>query len=317
METSPGEAVKPPYQESRRPNRLSAGRDDESQRLAAEMDLTWQQAKEACRQDPDGHHGRIALRLVERAAEESGAGRREAAWMLSLAAHRELIHVSSDSERKALMVSIGEQAEKLSSDWRRKAVERLTTDPQLVCDAAALVEAVKHIDEAGSNQARGQRILRRELGILGVILLVAVAMLTVLLVVWLPLPGASGISGLATDQLALLAVLFGVVGACMSSIQRTTSTRTQRRVPGMRAAMWASFTRPLIGAAAGLVVWALAVDGVLSNESVGFLGLAFAAGFSERVILRYIPVPSDTDREPDGPNSKRKGRAPTEGGLVR
>jgi hypothetical protein len=117
-------------------------------------------------------------------------------------------------------------------------LRRATCARAIPAEAAGLSHVRPFI--RGSNQARGQRILRRELGILGGILLVVVAVLTVLLVVWLPAPGASAISGLDTDQLALLAVLFGVVGACMSSIQRTTTNRTQRPVPGMRAAMWAS-----------------------------------------------------------------------------
>jgi hypothetical protein len=192
-----------------------------------------------------------------------------------------------------------------------------------VPDPQALAEALVHIDAGGSNQARGQRVLRRELAILAVILLAVAGTLVALLVAWLPdpqpqpsssLPAASSpLSGLATDQLAVLAALFGAIGACISSIQRATSSRRWERVPGLRAAMWASLTRPLIGAAAGLVVWALAAEGILGNQGLGLLTFAFAAGFSERVILRFIPETPDNSGKPDATGPEGKAKEPPEG----
>lgn len=82
------------------------------------------------------------------------------------------------------------------------------------------------------------------------------------------------------------------------------------RVPGIRAAMWASLTRPLVGAAAGLVVWALAAEGVLGDQDAGLLALAFAAGFSERVILRFIPATPDNSERPDAPSAEGTGEEP-------
>jgi putative (di)nucleoside polyphosphate hydrolase len=293
-------------------------RGEQSQRLASEMAKTWYRAGGG----KDGEYGEAncprAIELIKAAATELGDRRREAAWALSQAAHRELIRVMDPAERKAMAGSVREEADKLSG-WRRRRVEQLTSGDERVPSAAELVEAFQHIDESNSNRMRSQRILRRELAILGVILVVAAAALAALLVAWLPAPqpepppgaaaASSPLAGLASDRLAVLAVLFGVLGACISSIQRATSRRPMR-VPDLRSAMWAGLTRPVVGAAAGLVVWALAVEGVLGNQGLGVLGFAFAAGFSERVILRFIPDGSDSLPESEKSSSERTLRVP-------
>jgi hypothetical protein len=244
--TSPGEAnpggspSSPPFREPRLPSLLGKRRSDDSQRLAAEMAETWSRA----RGDGDGEvRCPRALKLVELAVCELSDRRREAAWALSLAARRELVHILDESELRALAVSVREEAEKVSPGWRGRAIERLTSDDRGVPSAAALAEALVHVDAGGSNQARGQRVVRRQLATLAVILLTTVGILVALLVAWLPAPQPqpsastpaaplSPLSGLAPDRLLVLAVLFGVVGACISCIQRATSRRTRMRVPG-------------------------------------------------------------------------------------
>jgi hypothetical protein len=325
--TSSGEAKPagspspPPFREPRLPSIFGKRRNDDSQRLAAEMAETWSRAHG----DRDGQVRCPRARdLIKQAAIELSDRRREAAWALSLAARRELVHKLDESERQALAISVHEEAEKVSPGWRGRAVERLISDSGGVPSAAALAEALVHVDAGGSNQARGQRVLRRQLAILAVVLLMTTGILVALLVAWLPAsqpqpspsaPAApsSPLSGLAADRLLVLAVLFGVVGACISSIQRATSSRTRMLVPRQRATMWASLTRPLIGAAAGLVVWALAAEGVLGDQGLGLLTFAFAAGFSERVILRFIPDTQGNSGKPNAPSEEGAQRERPEG----
>jgi len=277
-EANPGGSPSPPpFREPRLPSIFGKRRGDDSQRLAAELAETWSRA----RGEVDGQvRCPRALKLVELAASELSDRRREAAWVVSLAARRELVHILDESELQALAVSVGEEAVKVSPGWRGRAIKRLVSDSECVPSAAALAEALVHVDAGGSNQARGQRVLRRQLAILAVVLLMTTGILVTLLVAWLPAsqpqpspsaPAApsSPLSGPATDRLLVLAVLFGVVGACISSIQRATSRRIRMLVPRQRATMWASLTRPLIGAAAGLVVWALAAEGVLGDQGLG------------------------------------------------
>jgi putative (di)nucleoside polyphosphate hydrolase len=299
----------PPFREPRwLASLFGERRGEQSQRLASEMAVTWYQA------GGDGKEVSCprAVELIKLAAKELSDRRREAAWALSQAARRELILVMGPSEREALAGSAREEAEKLSG-WRRRRVEQLTSDDGRAPSTADLVEAFQQIDASSSNRMRGQRIVRLELAILGVVLAAAAAILAALLVVWLPAPqpqtqaGAlatsSPLAGLATDRLAVLAALFGILGACISSIQRATSRRPMR-IPDLRSAMWAGLSRPVVGAAAGLVVWALAGEGALGDQGLGLLGFAFAAGFSERVILRFIPDGSDGPREPESSSER-------------
>jgi putative (di)nucleoside polyphosphate hydrolase len=316
-----GDRYDPSFREPRLPKLLGDRRAEDTQRIAAELAESWYRLREPGEdEDPDPHRFR-ANALIAGAAYELRHRQRQVAWALSQVARRELIHLLKDPERKALAVSAREEAAKLSG-WRQRAVIALVGSDRRVPDAAALVEAFQHIDSAGANEARGRRVLRRELVILGTVLLVATATITALLIAWLPVSQSatpatvqgvpsSPFTGLATDRLAVLAALFGVVGACMSSIQRATK-RSRMPVPGLRVATWASLARPLVGAAAGLVVWALATEGVLGTE--GFLVLAFAAGFSERVILRYIPETGDASVEPDkGGSEQAQRQAPADG----
>ena len=279
---------------------------DDLQRLIADM------AQTRCRAGGAGQvRSAPALNLLSRAAAEFRGGHHEAAWELSLAARRELVRVLDDHERCALAISVQEEAEKLAG-WRSRAIRRLTSGDGASPTAAALIEAIGHIDAAGRNQARGQRVLRRELAILAAVLLGAGGILLALIVAWLPnsapqssatevLRGSAAVAQLATDRTAILAVLFGITGACISSMQRATSRPSWMRVPSMRAAMWVSLTRPIVGAVAGLVVWSLTAEGALSNQASSLLTLAFAAGFSERVILRFIPETPDSG----GPSARK------------
>jgi hypothetical protein len=161
-----GVLTRPAFLEPRLPSRFGKRRGDDSQRLAAELAETWYRAgggrKVLCPR---------ALDLIRQADVELSNRRREAAWALSLAARRELVHILDNSARRALAISVREEAEKLSSDWRGRAIKRLTSHDKSAPKAAELVEALAHIDADGSNQARGQRVLRRELAILAVVLL--------------------------------------------------------------------------------------------------------------------------------------------------
>jgi hypothetical protein len=89
-----------------------------------------------------------------------------------------------------------------------------------------------------------------------------------------------------------LVAAFGALGACLSAIQ--SLGRTGGRIPEHVAASLITITRPTLGAAAALGVYAVAASGLLniSLEEEGahltILALAFAAGFSERLVLSAV-----------------------------
>ena len=53
--------------------------------------------------------------------------------------------------------------------------------------------------------------------------------------------------------------------------------------------------------------------GVLGDQGLGLLTIAFAAGFSERVILRFIPDTPDISGRPDEPGAEGPQTEPPEG----
>ena len=113
---------------------------DDLQRLVADM------AQTRCRAGGAGQvRSAPALNLLRCATAEFRGGHHEAAWELSLAARRELVHVLDDHERCALAISVQEQAEKLVG-WRSRAVRRLTSGDGAPPTAAALIEAFGTLD---------------------------------------------------------------------------------------------------------------------------------------------------------------------------
>lgn len=92
---------------------------------------------------------------------------------------------------------------------------------------------------------------------------------------------------------ALVAV-FGALGACLSAIQSLGHAGATARIPEHVASSAITITRPALGAAAALGVYAIAASGILNIALEGeeahltILALAFAAGFSERLVLSAV-----------------------------
>ena len=92
---------------------------------------------------------------------------------------------------------------------------------------------------------------------------------------------------------ALVAV-FGALGACLSAIQSLGRAGAGGRIPEHVASSIITITRPALGAAAALGVYAIAASGLLNisldeqEAHLTILALAFAAGFSERLVLSAV-----------------------------
>lgn len=122
---------------------------------------------------------------------------------------------------------------------------------------------------------------------------IAAAILAIIVLsVWEPLDvGVGGLAGGETDtdwsDLAFVA-LFGVLGAAVSGT-RPSADRETARLPALIAAWQMVAVRPLIGAAAALAAYAFLASGSVESGSAGLvLGAAFAAGVSERLVLRGV-----------------------------
>lgn len=260
------------------------------QRLEAETTRT--RIELSCRKDghPDwAGRARALCNAVQQAIER---GHREAAWVLLLEARRTMVHLSSAAEREALGVSLMQEAAKVGT-WRAAAMRRLLRSPR-PCGAARLSEALLHLDSALTNRARKRRTRRIELLASTVTLLVALVAIVVVLLTGDTLSVDDVTFG--NRKLMVLSVLFGVVGACVSTLQRVPA-RPWSDVPNERAALLASVVRPVSGAASGLLVLTASQAGLLGPNTSGVLIAAFAGGFTERYILRFV---SEDDEKPKG-----------------
>jgi hypothetical protein len=131
---------------------------------------------------------------------------------------------------------------------------------------------------------RGQR------GLLLLVLLICIAILLVLAAVvdW------DGDLGDPPIGFVALVAVFGALGACLSAIQSLGRVGAHGRIPEHVASSIITITRPALGAAAALGVYAIAASGLLNISLEGeeahltVLALAFAAGFSERLVLSAV-----------------------------
>lgn len=222
--------------------------------------------------------------LLNAADEALRRGHREAAWALSQDAQRGLLPLLNHEERRALAISIRNQAEdKLAQLARGKSVAKLL-EGRRAPTLEALTEAVLQIDISSGNQMRKDRIIRHEfLLLMGVLLATTIASL-----LYMYLVDINNTVSFRNRDLLVLAPLFGILGASLSSIQRVAS-RPSKKVPQQRAAMVANAIRLGTGAGASLVVLAglqTAAEGITLAAA---LLACFAGGFSERFILRFVP----------------------------
>lgn len=102
-------------------------------------------------------------------------------------------------------------------------------------------------------------------------------------------------------SLSVLAVIFGVLGACISGILRLEKRSVNKRIPGQLESRAFMLARPLIGAVSALGVVYFVLAGIVTfGEQTAWLYIAtaFAAGFSERLLKFSVDqVGSEGDAE--------------------
>ncbi len=188
---------------------------------------------------------------------------------------------------------------KLASAWRADLIGELLSSEQIEDQLPSdvenvrwrVTEAARHRDEDGHNRhykvalVRGQRSL-----LLGILVVCIALVLTLAAVVdW------DGDLGDPPIGFVALVAVFGALGACLSAIQSLGRVGAHGgRIPEYVASSLVTITRPALGAAAALGVYAITVSGLLNISLEGEeahltgLALAFAAGFSERLVISAV-----------------------------
>lgn len=258
---------------------------------------------------PWGLHAMALLDLAEQAARSKAI---DEAWQLVASADRMRIYGMSDTEIANHRSMLLHEAHSKLRSWRRASAKALLHDK--TPNQSALYLATLTRDEHHHNVYRQQALVRSQLlwfSIALVIGLLGFALLTL----WLPDP-FDPIKD--QTQFAAYVVVTGLIGASTSAIRSAASSRT--RTPELISNGYVSLARLLIGVVSALIVYATVRAGVIKvfdpKEGAGFILLAFASGFSERLLMSALdkmgagetadrpPVDDDPQRA-EGPEQKR------------
>ena len=227
-------------------------------------------------------------------------GEVDAAWRCLSSASRRELEVAREAELVARATALRHEARsgKLAASWRSDAIlELLDAEqterelPNSIEDVRIrLTEATRIRDEDAENRHYKVSLVRGQRGLLFLVLLASIAIL-------LGLAAAVDWDGDLGDPpvgFVALVAAFGALGACISAIQSLGHAGAHGRIPEHVATSLITITRPALGAAAALGVYAIATSGILNislegeREHLTVLALAFAAGFSERFVLSAV-----------------------------
>jgi 8-oxo-dGTP diphosphatase len=245
--------------------------------------------------DGAGSWASAAEVLLGRSADALRRGNLQEGWECLLAAQRMEIFDMKGAELSARAKTLRKEAGKLTS-WRQSAVQA-TLDllpPDLVDQEEPkdkqhwlVFRATRLRDEHFANLYFRQELSWQQLKIVGLILLIVTASAVALLTMTEALTPAGQLS----HQVLLIAVvLFGAMGAGFSTALSLLQMPLQARIPERMAQWSVTLTRPLLGAVAGLVTYAFLQSGLFQLPENLFVALlaAFAAGFSDRLVLRAV-----------------------------
>jgi hypothetical protein len=244
-------------------------------------------------------------KLLEKSAESLNNGNLELGWEAFNAAQRletqtyyELQQIKGSFQGfwrgrfggRALGI-FTEGNEKLKG-WRKTMIYNLLGEesqgklqPKKRPGLSDVLQAQQVLSEHHSNVYRRLTILNSQVGFLEIIGVMAIVAWVLILIFEPHLDKHSG--SVFSPYLTFSSLIFGILGACISGILRLEKRSTQQRIPDQLAGFVYTVARPLVGAvsALGVVVFVLAGILDIGSQTPGlYLAVAFAAGFSERLL---------------------------------
>ena len=203
------------------------------------------------------------------------------------------------------------EADKVQSQWRKNVIDQLMPSepkPAFGTDeenrARRLEGAQAVLDDYYQTQYHKNSLLLGHMRNLLFISLIALIALLILFASIDPDPECWPEWGWKT---LLVVLLFGVLGASFSATRKVTGDSGKSRIPELAAGFSITIARTALGATPALAAYAFLRSGMLpvgkgSKTSMPVaLGIAFAAGFSERLVLRVL---ESLDSKTDKPDSK-------------
>lgn len=177
-------------------------------------------------------------------------------------------------------------------DWRKTSINDLLGEEvngkfqaKKQPGLSEVLQAQQVLSEHHSNMYRRLSILRSQIKFLEIIAILAILAWILLLVFKPSLEGDCG--SVFSPYLTLSALIFGVLGACISGIFRLEKGSAQQKIPVQLEYLVYTVARPLVGAVSALAVVIFVLAGILhiDSETPGlYLAVAFIAGFTERLL---------------------------------
>lgn len=210
----------------------------------------------------------------------------DAGWLLLDAARRQELEGLDQSQLRCRAQALRREAAAKLHDWRKEAVLDIlkdTTGSEGTIEPGCLREAMRIRDEHQQNTHFKVSDQSRQLSILSITTAV------ILLVVLGRAYWASGFF----DGPSLLAILcFGALGGSVSGMMSVSAQVLKPRIPVQLLSGWLTVIRPIIGAAAAVAVFAFLKSGAIAVKGIeggyGYVAVAFASGFSDRLVLRAV-----------------------------
>jgi 8-oxo-dGTP pyrophosphatase MutT (NUDIX family) len=239
---------------------------------------------------------KAALNLLVKAQHALDDNDIDCGWRCFNAAQRMELFGLAESNPSALQAraqTILREASAKAPDWRKQAIEDLLgTEGQVKGDVSVTEVFYAHqvLYDHYDNLYHKLAAIRRQLQLLGVSALLA--LLTTIVRVANGLPLAGDAVNTEDPQFVVSVALFGLMGASLSGIFSLAGGSMRARIPERLLNWWISVSRLVTGAVAALVVYNFLISGLLQiggeTTSGLILAVSFAAGFSERLVVRAV-----------------------------
>jgi 8-oxo-dGTP pyrophosphatase MutT (NUDIX family) len=248
---------------------------------------------------PAAGHLELALALLAQAEKTLRAGDLNGAWQEFFAAryHETFALGEIELARRAEAVAV-EAEKKLGDSWRGRAVSRLlgpvipggepgkARETDLDKVRVSVAEATRILDEHFGNVYRRLDHVRDQLATVGKAGFAAFIPLVTLLATGF-VPVTDETSSLDDAGAILGVVLFGILGGSFSAALSLLRAPLDRPIPEVLSSGLTTVMRPIVGGVGAIAAYAFLQAGILDfDRASGAYAVAFAAGFSERLVAR-------------------------------
>ncbi len=245
-----------------------------------------------------------ARKLVKNSVDELLSGNVDMAWKSLNSAKRIQLFGFTDEELKEKAKVIRIESAKLN-EWRRKAIYKLIGDnenPRDDISADSLNMALQLRDEHYNNEYHKNELIKDVYRIL------LISMVLTIIAIWIYFQNLH-INNLilSNDHIvfpegsltafALGTILFGILGGCISSIFNIRDSSKIARIPEIVNNNYVTFLRIFIGGGLAFIIFIFIQSDFTEKifkfelrpiNPFTYFAISFAAGFSERLVLRAI-----------------------------